>query len=143
MKKNKNRILAIDYGRKRIGLAITDESGKIPLALNTIETKDSIDKTISFILTAVSNYLFQIKKIIIGNPLLLSGKKGQMALEVENFKENFEKKVDIPIILWDERLSSIQADKILKTQKLKRKKRAKKIDPIAAVIILSSYVESL
>jgi len=147
MQKNKNRIAAIDYGRKRIGLAITDESGKIALPLKTVFAGKKIEETFSNIFKTLNPYLLEIKELVIGYPLLLSGEKGKLAKEVEIFKNSLSKNEnikDIKITLWDERLTSSQAENVLKekNENLSRKKRQKKVDPIAACIILQSYLNA-
>ena len=135
------KILAIDYGKKRIGTALSDINQKIALPFKTITTENTLNKTIDKIINNLKEELFQIEKILIGYPLLLSGQKGQMALDVELFKNELEKKLDIPIELVDERLTSSQADKSLKDLHMKRKKRSKHIDEYAAMIILQTYLD--
>ncbi len=136
------RILSIDFGLKRIGLAISDENQKIVLPLTTLNIPQP-NQAVSLVVKFLQKNNFKIEKIILGNPLLLSGKEGQMSQQVKNFKEKLQKKLpaSIPIILWDERLSSSQAEKMLKND-FSRKKRSQKIDPIAAMIILQNYLDS-
>ena len=137
------RILAIDFGLKRIGLALSDSSQKIALPLKTIEIQNP-NQDVALVLKAVHDRLTDIETIVLGNPLLLSGKKGEMADNVQTFKEKLEKKLNNPLIsvvLWDERLTSAQADKMLKKD-YNRKKRSQIIDPVAATIILQNYLDS-
>lgn len=135
-------ILAIDFGLKRIGLALSDPSQKIALPLKTVEIQNP-NQDVSLVLAAVQDRITDIETIVLGNPLLLSGKKGEMANNVQAFKEKLEKKLpsSIPVILWDERLTSAQAEKLLKKD-YSRKKRSKIIDPVAATIILQNYLDS-
>ncbi len=107
-----------------------------------VETKEGLEKTVKYVLSEISDLLKEIKIIIIGYPLLLSGKRGFMAEDVEKFKEVLEKLVVIPVILWDERLTSSQAERVLKEGKLSRKNRVKKVDSAAATIILQSYLDA-
>ena len=141
----KNRIIAIDYGKKRIGIAITDKNCILALPYKTIEAGNNLEESSKNILYTIQDYLTKTSEIVLGYPLLLNGKIGEMAQEVEKLKLLLSKKIDIKIILWDERLTSIQAEGILKDKKMynmSRKKRSKKIDPIAATIILQSYLEA-
>jgi len=138
----KKQIAAIDYGKKRIGISITSFDGKIALPYKTIDSGKNLEESANNIINSLSQYLNNIKEIVLGNPLLLSGKESEMSKEVKKLKDILLKKLNIPIILWDERLTSSEAEKILKEQKISRKKRTKKIDPIAATIILNSYLET-
>lgn len=82
-----------------------------------------------------------MKKILIGNPLLLSGKRSEMSLAVENFAKSLEAALKIPVILIDERLSSKIADQSLKDLSFKRKKRTSQIDQTVAALLLQDYLE--
>lgn len=136
------RIVALDYGRARIGIAMSDERGTVGLPFKTLPAAKTLEKSVDALLENLKIYLPKIDKFILGMPLLLSGKKGEMALEVEKFKSLLEKKTAIPIILWDERLTSAQADNFLKEMNLSRKKRSEKSDSMAALIILQNYLDS-
>ncbi len=142
------RILAIDFGLKRIGLALSDPNQKIALPLKTLEIQNP-NQDVSLVIKSIQEATqgrpieTAIETIVLGNPLLLSGKKGEMADNVQTFKEKLEKKLgpSIPVILWDERLTSAQADKMLKKD-YSRKKRSQMSDPVAAMIILQNYLDS-
>lgn len=135
------RIVAIDYGKKRIGIAITDNNKTIAYPYKTVETKNTFENTAMAILDALKDKLFEIEKIIIGLPLLLKGGFSAMTKEVEEFVKILKTKTNIPLKFLDERLSSAQAEKILKEElKLNRKKRAKQIDPIAATLLLQNFL---
>lgn len=136
------RLVAIDYGRARIGLAMTDEQKRMALPYKTIAAGKTMALSVKNIFEALAVYLPNIEKIVLGLPLMLSGKKGEMALEVEQFKAELEKITEIPICLWDERLTSAQAEVSLKEVDLSRKKRAQKSDPVAACIILQNYLDA-
>lgn len=136
------RIVALDYGRARIGIAMSDEKGTVGLPFKTLVAGKTLEKSVDALLENLKIYLPKIDKFILGMPLLLSGKKGEMALEVEKFKSLLEKKTAIPVILWDERLTSAQADNFLKEMNLSRKKRSEKSDSMAALIILQNYIDS-
>lgn len=134
------RIVAIDWGLKRIGLAISDEKEQIAFPLHLVLAGKNSHESIQNILAALSKYMPQIEKIVIGLPLLLSGEKGSMALAVERFAMEFKKKCPIPIEFIDERLSSAMADRALKELSYSRKERSERIDSTAAVMLLQSYL---
>ncbi|NGX34087.1 MAG: putative pre-16S rRNA nuclease [Candidatus Anoxychlamydiales bacterium] len=135
------RVLAIDYGRVRIGLAITDMNQTIAYPFKTVNAVNNFEKTSQNLLDAIKDNIDEIEKIIIGLPLLLKGGFSNMTNEVTEFVKIFKTKTNIPIELLDERLSSIEAERHLKENlKLNRKKRSKKIDPIAATILLQNFL---
>lgn len=86
---------------------------------------------------------FPIEKIVLGLPLLLNGKEGEMALEVKEFAKALEAVFSLPIQLWDERLTSAAAERALSDMQTKRKDRKKQTDSMAAAVILESYMASL
>jgi putative Holliday junction resolvase len=137
------RILAIDYGQKRIGLAITDNSKIIAYPLKIVLAQDSLKKTAGFLLENISEYIKEIDLIIIGLPLLMSGEESKMSKEIKEFANLLKEITDIKIIFIDERLTSSQVEKDLKdTFKLNRKKRSQKSDVMAACVILKQYLDN-
>lgn len=135
------RVLAIDYGKVRIGLAITDMNKTIAYPFKTVDAANNFEKTSQNILDAIKDNIDEIEKIIIGLPLLLKGGFSQMTNEVNEFVKIFKSKTNIPIEFLDERLSSEMAERHLKENlKLNRKKRSKKIDPMAAAILLQNFL---
>ena len=133
----KKRIASIDYGLKRLGLAISDENKVIATSLGTIEAGNS-GETIQKILQALKPY--DLEHIIIGNPIHLNGKMSFLADEVNHFLTLLQAHVSCTISLFDERLSSVQAERSLKEGGMRRKKRAQIIDAVSAVILLQSYL---
>jgi len=133
------RILALDVGTKRIGVAISDELGI------TAQHKEAIQRTnlpedfkkIKEIIEA-----FQIGEIIVGYPISLDGSEGPQAKYVLEFVEKLKMEFSIPIGLWDERLSSVAVNKLMLEGDLTRKKRKKRIDSLSAQWILQGYLES-
>lgn len=134
----KKRIASIDYGLKRIGLAISDENQIIATSLGVIEAGKSSGETIQKLLAAFKEY--ELEKIVIGYPVHLNGKIGFLADEVQHFISLLEKEVDCPICLIDERLSTVQAERSLKESGMNRKKRAKVVDAVSAVILLQGHL---
>lgn len=141
------RIIGIDYGMARIGIAISDERKIIAMPLQTITVDKGSVKTVAKIVQELTNHQQQnryvIEEIIIGLPLLLSGKQGLLADEVKHFAELLGKSCPYPIRLWDERLTTVQAERSMREGNMSRKKRAKVVDTVAAVIILQNYLEHL
>ena len=131
------RILGIDYGRKRIGISISDPLFMIATPLETIERK-KIEDGISRILQR-----FTIKLIVIGYPLRTDGERGKRAEEVEKFAEKIKEKFNIEIELWDERYSTVEAERIMKDMNRKPSREKERVDRIAASLILQSYLDSL
>ncbi|MCL1924931.1 MAG: Holliday junction resolvase RuvX [Defluviitaleaceae bacterium] len=138
-KPHSSKILGIDYGEIRIGVAISDETNTIALPFKTLIKKD--EYTIKPLISELKELIKaeNIEKIILGNPLNMNGTKGDRALKTEDFKErlhrNFKK---LEIILWDERLTSVQAEKILIETGNKERQN---IDQVAATLILQAYLD--
>jgi putative Holliday junction resolvase len=133
------RLLGIDYGRVRIGVAVSDETRMIARPLCCLEyKKDFIEK-----LQKELKPLLPIDEVIIGLPLDMRGKDSAMTEEVRKFATYLEQALRIPIKLWDERLTSAQAERQLRDAGMKRKKRAEFNDTLAAALILQSYLDSL
>lgn len=136
------RILAVDYGKARIGLAITDMNKTIAYPYKTVKAAFAIEKSVSNFIDAVKERVNEIETIIIGMPVLLNGKTTDMTLEVTRFAEILKTKINIPIKFTDERLSSVIAERHLKENlKLNRKKRSEFIDSVSATILLQNYLD--
>jgi len=131
------RVLAIDYGKRRIGLAISDSKKTIALPMKTIDTKkrDPIEE----IKNVVKEY--EVDEIVIGMPLLPKGEEGSRAIEVKLFSDNLSDALGLPISFVDERLTTVEATDRLREYKDPRKNKDK-IDAIAAQLILETYLAS-
>ena len=137
---DKCRLLGLDLGSKRIGVSICDEKQLIATPYKTINRnslKDLIDE-----LRLIINEN-NIKGIIIGNPLNMDGSSGRSAQSVKDTTENVEKNLDIPICLWDERLSTVGAFNLSSLLDINVSKREKKIDENAAAFILQGALDFL
>ncbi|MCP2604622.1 Holliday junction resolvase RuvX [Candidatus Aminicenantes bacterium AH-873-B07] len=134
------RILGIDYGEKNIGLALSDELGIIVRPLGKYKRRNK-KKDKDYFLKLIKQH--NIQQIVIGLPLRMDGSKGTQAHQVERFGNWLKEITQLPVNYWDERLSTKQAFDILKEHNIKYKKGKKLKDQISAVIILSSYLESL
>ena len=133
------RILALDVGEKRIGLAISDGLGWTAQGLPTLSGEDK-DKAICAIAEIVRER--QVTEIVLGMPLNMDGTPGKRAKETALFLEDLKKEIPLPIKTWDERLSSAQAQRLMLEADLSRKKRKKKVDRLAAQLILQSYLDA-
>ena len=133
------RYLGIDLGSKTVGLAMSDATLTIASSHKTIFFKDEdYSSTISEIIEIVKDY--NIAKIILGLPKNMNNTLGERALITTKYKELLEEKINIPTILFDERLTSVISNSILIEADISRKKRKKKVDSIAAQIILQDYL---
>jgi putative Holliday junction resolvase len=137
---NKMRILGLDYGTKRIGVALCDELGLTGQSLTTIVWKNR-DQVLAAIEGLVKNHA--VEKIVIGYPLRLDGSEGIQCEKVSRFARLLEGRLSIPVIKWDETLSSRTAEDILIEAGMRRQKRKKIIDKMAAGMILQGYLDSL
>lgn len=134
------RLVAIDYGQKRIGIAITDPKQRVALPHKTLLASRQLLDTAKLLVKELTS-LSPIDKIIIGLPLEMSGREGFMAEEVKKFSKLLESLCSIPLVFWDERLSSKQAERALQGLDYNRKKRASLSDSTAACLILQSFLE--
>lgn len=145
MKNPKTRIVGIDFGMARLGLAISDETKIIASSIETLRADKKSAQTVNLLLVQLEKHQkannYTIEEIVVGLPLLMSGKKGLLADEVHHFVSLLKEKVSAPIVLWDERLTSVQADRAMRESSMTRKKRAQKSDGVAAVIILQNYLD--
>jgi putative Holliday junction resolvase len=132
------RILGLDYGRKRIGVAICDEMGVVARSLLAIERK-TIEKDMAAIQRLAEE--FDVEKVVIGYPLTLDGKEGIQCERVSKFAEMIEERLSLPVVKWDESLSTKEAEDILIEADTGRKKRRKRVDKLAAAIILQRYLD--
>jgi putative Holliday junction resolvase len=131
------RIMAIDYGSKRVGVAMTDESCTISQPLLTIEPTSDSDLIKRLKCIAQEN---EVGLIILGNPLSLQGKPTDMSEKIGRFMKKLRRSIDVEVVLWDERYVSKYAVKRMQDLGLGKKKE--EIDRIAAAIILDEYLES-
>ena len=136
----RSRILALDPGTKRIGVALSDEMGWIAQPLETFERR-SIIADLKHIQQLV--HVHEVDRVILGMPFRLDGSIGPAAQQVEQFKTMLEEALSVPVIPWDERLTSKSAEAMLIEANVSRRKRKGAVDRVAAAILLQSYLESL
>jgi putative Holliday junction resolvase len=134
------RIAGLDVGDRRIGVAISDELGWTAQGLGIV-----VRTTLEGDLAALRDLLapYEPTTIVVGHPLNMNGTIGPQALKVEAFAREIETALGIPIALWDERLSTVGAERVLLEADLSRAKRKKVIDKAAAVFILQGYLDGL
>ena len=135
-----SRILALDLGKKRIGLAISDPLGITAQGLpNLVRTRKRAD------LAALEQLVRerQVGLILMGNPINMRGDEGRQSGWVREFAEALEKRTGLAVKLWDERLTSVEASRVLRSSGISIEKRAAAVDRLSAVILLQSYLDSL
>ena len=137
---NKSRLLGIDPGKKRIGLAISDEDKLVSTPLKTILKKNNFD-----IIKEIKEIIEEnnIKGIVVGNPLNMDGSKGSSSQSSNDFARNLSINISIPVTMWDERLSSEGAFKLSANTGVNTSKKIEKLDQNAASFILQGVLEYL
>lgn len=136
------RILCIDYGDARIGVAVSDPLGLIAQMLETIKWKDDISKPLQRIAELVDSY--GCEAIVIGIPRNMNGTAGQRELKTRDFIKLLEDRLPgIRIIPWDERLTTVMAQRTMHDMGIEAKKQKGRIDQMAAAFILQGYLDSL
>ena len=141
IKKELNRpILSLDYGEKRIGIAISDNECSIALPSEVLE-RNKTDKDFLYIKELIEKN--NIQAVLIGMPYNMDGSEGEKCETVKNFANKLLEFIDINIIFWDERFSTQAQEKILIDNDLSRKKRKKIIDKLAASYFLQSFLDFL
>jgi len=137
------RILGLDYGSKTVGVAVCDPLGITAQGLETIVRKEEnkLRRTLARIETLIDEY--QIETIVLGYPKNMDDSIGERARKTEEFRDMLVRRTGLPVVLWDERLTTIEANDILIQSGVRRENRKKVIDKIAAVLILQSYLDSV
>lgn len=134
------RILALDHGTQRIGIAVSDELKMIAQPLEFVSPQP-FDKFLDRLKTLIAEK--EVELILVGMPRNMNGSYGPAALKVEEFVATLGRAVAVPIKTWDERLTSAQANRYLIEGNVRREKRRQKVDQTAAAILLQSYLDSL
>ena len=137
---DKSRLIGLDLGSKRIGVSICDEKQLIATPFKTIN-RTSAKELINELKIIIQEN--NIKGIIIGNPLNMDGSSGSSTQSVKDTSDNIEKSIDVPICLWDERLSTVGAFNLSSQRDVNVSKREKKIDENAAAFILQGAIDFL
>jgi putative Holliday junction resolvase len=134
------RILALDHGTKRIGVALSDELKMIAHPLEFVPAEPFVG-----FLDRLKELLSEkeVELILVGMPRNMNGSYGPAAFKVEEFVATLRRSVTVPVKTWDERLTSAQANRYLIEGNVRRDKRKEKVDQMAAAILLQSYLDSL
>ena len=135
-----SRILALDLGKRRIGLAISDPLRITAQGLpNLVRTRirDDLDALVQMVRER------EVGLILLGNPINMRGSEGRQSVWVREFAAAMEKRTGMSVKLWDERLTSVEAGRVLRASGISIEKRAAAVDKLSAVILLQSYLDSL
>jgi len=137
------RIMALDYGSKTVGVAVCDALGITAQGVETIVRKEEnkLRKTLARLEALTAEY--QIETIILGYPKNMDDSIGERAQKTEEFRELLVRRLQLPVVLWDERLTTMEANEILTESGVRQEDRKKVIDKIAATLILQSYLRSV
>ena len=136
------RIMGLDYGSKTVGVAVCDPLGITAQAVETITRKDEnkLRQTLARIEALAKEY--GVEKFVLGYPKNMNNTEGERVEKTLAFKKRLEKELKLPVELWDERLSTVAAERSLLEADLSRAKRKKVIDKMAAMYILQGYLDS-
>jgi putative Holliday junction resolvase len=133
-----HRILGLDVGARRIGVAVSDPLGITAQGLETLQRKNK-KYDFEYLRRVIRDY--DVKEIVVGLPLRMSGAEGIQSEKMRVFAEDLRKKFGLPVHLWDERLTSAEANRFLRETELSIEKRGKAVDRMAAVLILQGWME--
>lgn len=134
----RGRVLGLDVGARRIGLAVSDPLGITAQGLETLHRKNK-RYDFEYLRGVIREY--QVKEIVVGLPLRMSGAEGTQSEKMRVFAEELQKKFGLPVHLWDERLTSAEANRFLRETDLSIEKRGKAVDRMAATLILQGWME--
>jgi putative Holliday junction resolvase len=132
------RILGIDYGDKRIGLAISDTTKMLARPFQVVSMSPDFPELLKKLMAAE-----EVEQVILGWPIHMDGSVGAKARQVLQFKETIERHCGIVVELWDERLTTVQAESLLREAGISSRKRDGKVDSAAAQVLLQSYLDHL
>ncbi len=132
------RVLAIDFGLRRIGLAVSDALGITAQGLPTLQ-RTALRKDIEHIRAVTEEY--SVQKVLVGNPIGRAGAATAMSLHAEEFAKKLQGRLSCPVELWDERLTSVEANRMLRSAGLSIGKRQQAVDRVAAVLLLQNYLD--
>ena len=135
------RILGIDYGDSRIGVAISDPFGWTAQGIQTIDAKKGMEYVISTLEEYIESY--KAEKIIVGFPKNMNGTVGPRGEKTNQFVKKIEDKFGIPVVKWDERLTTVSAQRVMIETNVKKNKKKGIVDTISATYILQGYLDSI
>ena len=137
------RILGLDYGSKTVGVAVSDPLGLTAQGVETIwrTQENKLRRTLARIEELVSEY--QAERIVLGYPKNMNNTIGERAEKSLEFKEMLERRTGLPVVMWDERLTTVEAERTLMEAGVRRENRKQHLDELAAIFILQGYLDSL
>jgi len=133
------RVMCIDYGEKRLGLALSDELLLIAQPFGNVETAEGKDVIAEICARAAAN---GVGELVVGMPLTLRGEAGESASRVTAFATRLNLRSGLPVVTWDERLSTRQSERLLIQAGMRRQERKRRVDSVAAALILQSYLDA-
>lgn len=138
----KMRILGLDYGTKTVGVAVSDGLGITAQEVETIVRKHpaKLRQTLARIEALAAEY--EVQCIVLGYPKNMNNTEGIRAEETRQFQKDLERRTGIPVVLWDERLTTVESERILQKCGVRREHRKAVIDQVAAAIILQNYLDA-
>ena len=140
MFQTKPRILALDVGKRRIGVAISDALGLTAQGLETLERTNSREDYSALARVAAER---RVSMFLIGNPVNMSGREGRQTEWVRRFAEALSTRTGLPVKMWDERLTTVEAERVLRSSGVSIRKRARAVDRLSAVLLLQNYLDAL
>ena len=137
------RIIGLDFGSKTVGVAVSDQLLITAQGVEIIRrnSPNKLRQTLARIEELIHQY--EVEKIVLGYPKNMDNSEGERCKKTQEFKELLEKRMDLPVILWDERLTTVAADKLMIESNIRREDRKKYVDRIAAEFILQGYLDSI
>jgi putative Holliday junction resolvase len=138
--RTEGRVLAMDLGKRRIGLAVSDPLGITAQGLATLQ-RTRIREDLDALATTIAEY--QVGMILMGNPIHMSGDESRQSAYTREFAERLIRHTGLPVKFWDERWTSVEAGRVLRESGISIEKRARAVDQMSAVILLESYLDSL
>ncbi|GAB4400722.1 MAG: Holliday junction resolvase RuvX [Anaerolineales bacterium] len=133
-------VMGLDVGRRRIGVAASDPTGFLASGVRVIQ-RVSLQKDVEAVRSLAES--LGAEQIVVGHPLSMSGEVGPQAEETERFVEALRACVSVPVVLWDERLSTLEADRRMQEAGVSGRKRRQRVDVAAAILILQSYLDHM
>ena len=137
------RIMGLDYGSKTVGVALSDllqitaNSFEVIRRPNEIDLKTTIERIVQIVKEQ------EVERVVLGLPKNMDNSEGESAQKVRKFKEKLEKEITIPVVLWDERLTTVESHNMMREAGMNWKKRNQVVDKVAATLILENYMQSL
>ena len=137
------RLMGLDYGSKTVGVAVSDPLGRTAQGVETVWRKqeNKLRQTMARIEELISEY--QVERIVLGYPKNMNNTVGERAVKSLEFKEKLEKRTGLPVVMWDERLTTAEAERTLMETGVRRENRKQFLDQMAAVLILQGYLDRM